>query len=200
MSRRNPCEVVRSTAASTRRAAGGHRSRHSTEALPEGTRRSARGGSRQADQGPMSDVSIKQLLQRPGVYQLYLHDDFVYVGREGPANATSTDGITSAPGAVSTSTGHRRLAAQPPGPCSGRSCSLAEPSRILPLHERPSHRVDQRCRAGVVRTPNDVVHRVPQRQHRAPNRRRRVTLLGRCGRKRLARSSGCSRWAACTRR
>ncbi|MGW1363321.1 GIY-YIG nuclease family protein [Streptomyces chartreusis] len=30
---------------------------------------------------PLSDVSINQLLQRPGVYQLHLHDDFVYVGK-----------------------------------------------------------------------------------------------------------------------
>ncbi|RCG23663.1 GIY-YIG nuclease family protein [Streptomyces diacarni] len=30
---------------------------------------------------PLSDASIGQLLERPGVYQLYLHDDFVYVGK-----------------------------------------------------------------------------------------------------------------------
>jgi excinuclease UvrABC nuclease subunit len=42
-------------------------------------------------------VSIKQLLQRPGVYHLYAHDDLVYVGK--------------AEKAVCTSTGHRRLAA-----------------------------------------------------------------------------------------
>ncbi|MFJ5111162.1 GIY-YIG nuclease family protein [Streptomyces sp. NPDC088551] len=30
---------------------------------------------------PLSDTSIGQLLERPGVYQLYLHDDFVYVGK-----------------------------------------------------------------------------------------------------------------------
>ncbi|MFJ6232461.1 hypothetical protein ACIQH0_00045 [Streptomyces griseus] len=30
---------------------------------------------------PLSDTSFGQLLERPGVYQLYLHDAFVYVGK-----------------------------------------------------------------------------------------------------------------------